>query len=87
MSSRDPQMQEAIDIWTRASVRTYIKVAARSRKRIVMRAWGEGYLAQHAVSEEDRVATGQGGTGSSNSRPEDPMQGLEGLDVAGPKPE
>ncbi|PGH36770.1 peptidylprolyl isomerase [[Emmonsia] crescens] len=47
----------------------------------------EGYLAQHAVSEEDRLAAEQGGAGSSNSRPEDPMQGLEGLDVAGPKPE
>ncbi|PGH03896.1 hypothetical protein AJ79_07254 [Helicocarpus griseus UAMH5409] len=46
----------------------------------------EGYLAKHAVSEEDRAAAEQGGAGSS-SRPEDPMQGLEGLDVAGPKPE
>ncbi|KAM5464221.1 putative peptidylprolyl isomerase [Microsporum audouinii] len=48
----------------------------------------EGYLAKHAVSEEDRMATGEAGeTGTSNNRPEDPMQGLEGLDVAGPKPE
>ncbi|EFQ99256.1 hypothetical protein MGYG_02269 [Nannizzia gypsea CBS 118893] len=44
----------------------------------------EGYLAKHAVGEEDQVATGEAST--SNSRPEDPMQGLEGLDVAGPKP-
>ncbi|EEH35203.1 hypothetical protein PAAG_06250 [Paracoccidioides lutzii Pb01] len=45
----------------------------------------EGYLAQHAVSKEDRIAE-RGGAGS-NSHPEDPMQGLEGLDIAGPKPE
>ncbi|EFE40690.1 hypothetical protein TRV_04584 [Trichophyton verrucosum HKI 0517] len=44
----------------------------------------EGYLAKHAVSEEDQLATGE--AGASNNRPEDPMQGLEGLDVAGPKP-
>ena len=41
----------------------------------------EGWLAQHAVGEEDRMATEQG----EGERPEDPMQGLEGLDVAGPR--
>ncbi|PGH23519.1 hypothetical protein AJ80_02473 [Polytolypa hystricis UAMH7299] len=46
----------------------------------------EGYLAKHAVSEEDRLATEEATTGDA-SQPEDPMQGLEGLDVAGPKPE
>ncbi|KAK4042261.1 peptidyl-prolyl cis-trans isomerase E [Parachaetomium inaequale] len=43
----------------------------------------EGWLAEHAVSEEDRLAAEQ----AQNARPDDPMQGLEGLDVAGPKPE
>ncbi|KAI1914402.1 hypothetical protein LOZ12_001594 [Ophidiomyces ophidiicola] len=43
----------------------------------------EGYLAKHAVSEEDRQAAEE--TRSiANSRP-DAMQGLESLDVAGPK--
>ncbi|KAL2001030.1 hypothetical protein VTN02DRAFT_2322 [Thermoascus thermophilus] len=46
----------------------------------------EGYLAKHAVSEEDRLAAEQARM-AANNRPEDPMQGLEGLDVAGPKPE
>ncbi|KAI9793018.1 MAG: hypothetical protein M1833_000839 [Piccolia ochrophora] len=46
----------------------------------------EGWLAKYAVSEEDRLATG-GGMNEEDVRPEDPMQGLEGLDVAGPKPE
>ncbi|KIW06314.1 uncharacterized protein PV09_02779 [Verruconis gallopava] len=41
----------------------------------------EGYLAKHAVSEEDRVAA------SHQNGFIDPMQGLEGLDIAGPKPE
>ncbi|KAK4236171.1 peptidyl-prolyl cis-trans isomerase E [Achaetomium macrosporum] len=43
----------------------------------------EGWLAEHAVSEEDRLAAEQ----AQNARPEDPMQGLEGLDVLGPKQE
>jgi hypothetical protein len=46
----------------------------------------EGYLAEHDVSEEDRQAT-QRSRLEAGSRPDDPMQGLEGLDVAGPKPE
>ncbi|KAK3172939.1 hypothetical protein OEA41_006265 [Lepraria neglecta] len=45
----------------------------------------EGYLAKHAVSEEDRIAAGRGGQ-ELEDIPEDPMQGLEGLDVAGPQP-
>ncbi|CAF9941421.1 MAG: hypothetical protein ALECFALPRED_009104 [Alectoria fallacina] len=45
----------------------------------------EGYLAKHAVSEEDRIATGPG-RGEIEAIAEDPMQGLEGLDVAGPQP-
>ena len=45
----------------------------------------EGYLAKHAVSEEDRLATEQ--SKAEAMAPADPMQGLEGLDVAGPKPE
>lgn len=48
----------------------------------------ESWLAEHAVSEEDRAAAAaEGARGSIDDRPEDPMQGLEGLDVAGPKPE
>lgn len=46
----------------------------------------EGWLAENAVSEEDRLAAEQAKAGAQN-RPDDPMQGLEGLDVAGPKPE
>ncbi|KAI9805457.1 MAG: hypothetical protein M1825_000708 [Sarcosagium campestre] len=46
----------------------------------------EGWLAKHAVSEEDRLAA-QGGAMNLDTVAEDPMQGLEGLDVAGPKPE
>ncbi|KAJ5189571.1 Nucleotide-binding alpha-beta plait [Penicillium cf. griseofulvum] len=45
----------------------------------------EGYLAKHAVSEEDREATEK--ALAASSRPQDAMQGLEQLDVAGPKPE
>ncbi|KAI1833942.1 hypothetical protein DTO006G1_294 [Penicillium roqueforti] len=45
----------------------------------------EGYLAKHAVSEEDREAAEE--AQAASSRPQDPMQGLEQLDVAGPKPE
>ncbi|MCJ1299525.1 hypothetical protein MMC08_002317 [Hypocenomyce scalaris] len=45
----------------------------------------EGWLAKHAVSEDDRRAADQA-RADTNGRPEDPMQGLEGLDVAGPQP-
>ncbi|KXG48041.1 Nucleotide-binding, alpha-beta plait [Penicillium griseofulvum] len=45
----------------------------------------EGYLAKHAVSEEDREAAEK--ALAASSRPQDAMQGLEQLDVAGPKPE
>lgn len=44
----------------------------------------EGWLAKHAVSEEDRKANEQAQDESNG--PMDPMQGLEGLDEAGPKP-
>ncbi|KAJ4336369.1 hypothetical protein N0V95_008632 [Ascochyta clinopodiicola] len=43
----------------------------------------EGWLAKHAVSEEDRQATEQ--LQEEANGPMDPMQGLEGLDEAGPK--
>ncbi|KKY37258.1 putative peptidyl-prolyl cis-trans isomerase e [Diaporthe ampelina] len=45
----------------------------------------ESWLAKHAVSEEDRLAAEQA-QGAGDTRAEDPMQGLEGLDVAGPRP-
>lgn len=38
------------------------------------------------MSEEDKMA-GESGKAGVDDRPEDPMQGLEGLDVAGPRPE
>ena len=46
----------------------------------------EGYLAKYAVNEEDKLAAEQAHTEASE-RPQDPMEGLEQLDVAGPKPE
>ncbi|KAI9792440.1 MAG: hypothetical protein M1816_002324 [Peltula sp. TS41687] len=45
----------------------------------------EGWLAKNAVSEEDRMAAERARMGGDD-RLDDPMQGLEGLDVAGPKP-
>jgi hypothetical protein len=41
-------------------------------------------LAKHVVSDENRITTAQARKGKT-SLPEDPMQGLEELDVAGPK--
>lgn len=41
-------------------------------------------MAKHAVSEEDRMAAAQGNQMDQDG-PEDPMQGLERLDVAGPQ--
>ncbi|KAH8699270.1 putative peptidyl prolyl cis-trans isomerase cyclophilin [Talaromyces proteolyticus] len=71
-----------------------IKVAAAKPQRDANEGLGsktaiweqEGYLAKYAVSEEDRKGAEEAQL-TANGRPEDPMQGLEGLDVAGPKPE
>ncbi|KAF7593722.1 hypothetical protein BBP40_011014 [Aspergillus hancockii] len=46
----------------------------------------EGYLAKYAVSDEDRLAAEQAQSAANNGS-HDPMQGLEELDVAGPKAE
>ena len=43
----------------------------------------EAWLAANAVSEEDKLGTQEGR--EKEDRPDDPMQGLEGLDVAGPR--
>ncbi|OBT83496.1 hypothetical protein VE02_06892 [Pseudogymnoascus sp. 03VT05] len=43
----------------------------------------EGWLAENAVDEEDKLTTDHGR--GTEERPGDPMQGLEVLDVAGPK--
>ena len=45
----------------------------------------EGWLAKHAVSDDDRMAA-ERARNLGDVRPDDPMQGLEGLDVAGPQP-
>jgi hypothetical protein len=46
----------------------------------------EGYLAEHAVGAEDREAA-QESRLETNNQPDDSMQGLRDLDVAGPRPE
>lgn len=46
----------------------------------------EGYLADHAVGAGDRSDAPETGR-RAESPPGDPMLGLEGLDVAGPRPE
>lgn len=43
----------------------------------------EGWLAKHAADGEDEME--RNGV-AEDEQPMDPMQGLEGLDVAGPKP-
>lgn len=44
-------------------------------------------MEKHEVSEEDRMATQKAKEEAMAKEGMDPMQGLEGLDVAGPKPE
>ncbi|KAH0594183.1 hypothetical protein MHUMG1_08022 [Metarhizium humberi] len=44
----------------------------------------EGWLAEHAAEEQTGALGGD--EPAANSSAADPMQGLEGLDVAGPKP-
>ncbi|KAL0640507.1 hypothetical protein Q9L58_000478 [Maublancomyces gigas] len=47
----------------------------------------ESWLEKHEVSEEDRTAAQKAKEEAMAKEGMDPMQGLEGLDVAGPKPE
>ncbi|PWW71866.1 RNA-binding domain-containing protein [Tuber magnatum] len=47
----------------------------------------ESWLAKHEVSEEDRAAAEKAKAEAMAKEGVDPMQGLEGLDVAGPRPE
>ncbi|KAI5852583.1 hypothetical protein DFP73DRAFT_589661 [Morchella snyderi] len=47
----------------------------------------ESWLEKHEVSEEDRAAAQGAKEEAMAERGGDPMQGLEGLDVAGPKPQ
>ncbi|KAL6710689.1 hypothetical protein ACN47E_007746 [Coniothyrium glycines] len=84
---------EAIDNMDRSELYgSVIKVAAAKPQKNADEGLGsrtaiweqEGWLAKHAVSEEDRQATENAPTESDG--PMDPMQGLEGLDEAGPKP-
>lgn len=44
----------------------------------------EGWIAKHAVADEDRQATQQA-KDPADASPADPMQGLQGLDEAGPR--
>ena len=60
----------------------YLCVASSKRMLTILK---EGWLAKHAVSEEDRRATDEAQP-YLDLRDDDPMQGLEDLDVAGPKP-
>lgn len=45
----------------------------------------EDWLKKYEVSEEDRLAA-EKAKAEAMAKGMDPMQGLEGLDVAGPKP-
>ncbi|KAH0565950.1 hypothetical protein GP486_000642 [Trichoglossum hirsutum] len=70
-------------IWEQVRILISIALRLEASVLIIMK---EGWLAKNAVSEEDRIAAEKSKTGAG-TRPDDPMQGLEGLDVAGPKPE
>ncbi|PVH97945.1 RNA-binding domain-containing protein [Periconia macrospinosa] len=86
---------EAIDNMDRAELGgAVIKVALARPMKEVGEGLGsrtavweqEGWIAKHAVSEEDRLAAQQGTSqAAADDGPMDPMQGLEGLDEAGPK--
>lgn len=50
------------------------------QRKLISCAKQEGYAIKHNVSEEDRAVGGD-----QDDKPDDPMQGLEELDVAGPR--
>jgi len=74
-------------IWEQVSLEERIRGRrARGRRAGLLICAQEGYLAEYAVSEEDRL-TAQNTKEGENARAEDPMQELEELDTAGPNPE
>lgn len=86
--------KEAIDNMDQAELfGRVIKVSAAKPQKAANEGLGsktalweqEGWLAQNAVSEEDRMPADRASTATLD-RADDPMQGLEGLDVAGPRP-
>ncbi len=62
---------------------TFVNIHLRFDHDLII--YQEGWLAENAVSEEDRLAADRAKS-TVDDAPYDPMQGLEGLDVAGPKP-
>ncbi|EPE35365.1 RNA-binding, RBD [Glarea lozoyensis ATCC 20868] len=92
----DPEdIKDAIDNMDQAELfGKVIKVSAAKPPKNVNEGLGsktalweqEGWLAENAVSEEDKVAA-ERARAATEDRSEDPMQGLEGLDVAGPRQE
>ncbi|PSN63707.1 hypothetical protein BS50DRAFT_623420 [Corynespora cassiicola Philippines] len=85
---------EAIDNMDRSEIDgQVIKVAAAKPQKQQNEGLGsktavweqEGWLAENAVTEEDRQVA-EGKPAAREDGPMDPMQGLEGLDEAGPKP-
>lgn len=69
-------------VWEQVSDSVSEVLYGGSRLTVLQEEW----LAKHAVSEEDRMAAEAQAT-NENVTADDPMQGLEGLDVAGPRPE
>lgn len=83
--SADEGLGSKTAIWEQVSLLQYLYFPQKQIQTNGLRAaQQESWLAKHAVSEEDRLATDQAQV-PEESRADDPMQGLEGLDVAGPR--
>lgn len=85
VAAAKPQKDANEGLGSKKAIWEQVRFVLFSLLSTLLTPWQEGYLTKHAVSEEDRLATEQSKAGAM--APADPMQGLEGLDVAGPKPE
>jgi RNA recognition motif-containing protein len=83
VAAAKPQKEGNEGLGSKTAVWEQVSLFLRLYLRPILMSSQEGWLAKHAVSEEDRQATDNAREGSPAV---DPMQGLEALDEAGPKP-
>ena len=78
-----PQKESNEGLGSKTAVWEQVGLRAYCGERASLIRIQEGWLAKHAVNEEDRMAALQKAN-ETNGSP-DPMQALENIDIAGPK--
>ncbi len=75
-----PQKDASEGLGSRTAVWEQVCIRALIDSNFQLRCSQEGYASKYNMAEDDGAAAEDG-----DDKPMDPMQGLEGLDVAGPR--